>query len=143
MEANPVLGAVPQNLVASRQVSHGTIWTVGGLAPSTTAVDDGQGHLLQRGTNARIFATTFCAVKSNKQDDIEKHEGRLATALELDPTRRILEFDSDISSPDISNQRSRKANENKTSWNGYQWVGREQLHSKFPTKHKEVLFKQG
>lgn len=131
-KVGPVLGAVPQNLITTRQVSQGTIWTVGGLAPNTAAVDDGQGHFLQRGTHARIFTTTFCAVKTSIQDDVEKHEGRIATALELDPARRILEFDSELPFSSVSSQNLFKGNnENKTTWNGYRWVAKEDLHSEF------------
>ncbi len=82
------------NIPAERQVSYGSIWGVGGVAPSGNAVNSGRGHLIQTGTSARLFRTTFSTAKPKRDEELEKHEARLATALELDQTQRVLEFDN-------------------------------------------------
>ncbi|CAM1509257.1 Fc.00g029960.m01.CDS01 [Cosmosporella sp. VM-42] len=131
-DVDTALSPLPQNRGNFRQVSHGAIWSVGGLAPGTTAVDDGQGHLLQSGTNARIFTTTFCTVKPSTRDDLEKHEGRVASALDIDPSRRILEFDLKQSQSTPIRRGGKMRDENKTAWDGYQWVGK--MHTLKPLK---------
>ena len=100
---NAILGTLPQNqaerserLVESsgeRQASRGTIWTVGGIAPNSRGVDDGHGHWLRSGTNARIFPATFSTTSSRADYDTERYHGRIATALGIDRARRIFEFD--------------------------------------------------
>jgi hypothetical protein len=98
LEVNGVLGDVPSNrttragVVPSRQASNGTVWTVGGLAPSITGVDDGFGHFLRPGTNARVHMTPLCKTSVKEQDEREKYHGRVATALGIDRARRILDF---------------------------------------------------
>ncbi|KAI9049684.1 hypothetical protein LZ554_005840 [Drepanopeziza brunnea f. sp. 'monogermtubi'] len=80
-----------------RQVSVGTIWRVGGLAP-ISGVSNGRGGLLGSGTNAPLYTTSFTA-KPKAQEDKERHESRLAEALELDRVGRILEFRDPSTSP--------------------------------------------
>ncbi|KAI9681289.1 MAG: hypothetical protein M1817_002572 [Caeruleum heppii] len=79
----------------NRQVSAGGVWNVGGTAAATggptTAVPDGRGGLLGSGTTAPMYSSHF--FDSNTPDqDLADHEGRIALALGIDPTDRILEF---------------------------------------------------
>lgn len=111
------------NIPAERQVSYGSVWAVGGVAPSGNAVNSGRGHLIQTGTSARMFRTTFSTAKPKRDEELEKHQARLATALELDQTQRVLEFDDKARS--TSRQKRGRAftfTARKTFWDGAQWV---------------------
>ncbi|KAL3425457.1 WD repeat domain-containing protein [Phlyctema vagabunda] len=108
-----------------RRISVGTIWSVGGLAPPCVGVSNGRGGMLGRGTNAPFYSTTFSATKSKAQLELDNHEGRLASALDLDRIRRI--FDYREPSLDQSNswkmQRSNSdLDTQKTTWEGTGWV---------------------
>ncbi len=67
------------------------MWTVGGVAPSGTAVDDGRGRLFRTGTNAEIHRTSFPNTKPKVSDELARHEARLASALGLDRAAKTLE----------------------------------------------------
>jgi meiosis-specific APC/C activator protein AMA1 len=105
-------------------VSVGTVWTVGGLAPFTAGVPNGRGGLMGSGTNARLYTTSFSASKPKAQEEVDKHEGRLAEALELDRTARVFEFrDSPVNLPKRpAIGRPRSWVESKTVWKGTEWV---------------------
>lgn len=87
-----IVGPRLLNHGGGRQVSQGTIWTVGGTAPNTSTIDDGRGHLLQSGTNARVFTTSFLEAKTSTQDDSDKYHDRVALALKIDRVRKMLSF---------------------------------------------------
>ncbi|KAM5380406.1 hypothetical protein ACJZ2D_003508 [Fusarium nematophilum] len=129
------LSLLPQNRGGERQVSVGAVWSVGGLVPSTIAVDDGQGHLLHRGTNARFFPTPFQEGLINTSVENEKHEGRIASALDLDRIRKILNFNHAEHIP-----RSLPAfapwsrDDGQTTWDGCQWINREYFCNTAPLK---------
>ncbi|RKF73303.1 Meiotic fizzy-related protein 2 [Golovinomyces cichoracearum] len=72
-----------------RQASIGTVWRVGGLAHSTVLSNERGGSQLSS-SNAPIYTTSFSS-KPKTQDDIEKLENRLAEALSLNRTSRILD----------------------------------------------------
>ncbi|WZH42549.1 WD40-repeat-containing domain protein [Fusarium acuminatum] len=120
------LGQLPQNRGGDRQVSLGAMWSVGGVAPSTIAVDDGQGHLVRRGTNARVFPTPFQESLVSTSVEKEKHEGRIASALEIDQIRRVLDFVQGQRIPQSPRHHTLHTNFSQTSWNGYQWVNKEE-----------------
>ncbi len=93
------------------------MWRVGGLAP-ISGVPNGRGGLIGSGTNAPLYTTSFSA--GPKTDIEDRHEGRLAEALEIDRASRVLEFrePSALKSATIS-----KGNElQKTLWSGTQWI---------------------
>ncbi|KAH7249183.1 WD40-repeat-containing domain protein [Fusarium solani] len=103
--------------------------SVGGLVPSAIAVDDGQGHLLQRGTNARIFPTPFQESLVNTSVEKEKHEGRVASALDLDRIRKVLDFCQSRPiprSPIVG--RVLDLEEGRTIWDGCKWSNKEQFN---------------
>ncbi|CEF87206.1 unnamed protein product [Fusarium graminearum] len=120
------LGQLPQNRGGERQVSMGAMWSVGGVAPSTIAVDDGQGHLVRRGTNARLFPTPFQESLISTSVEKEKHEGRIASALKIDQVRKILEFAENQQIPRGPRCHTRQTEFTQTSWNGYQWANKEE-----------------
>ncbi|KAJ5655925.1 hypothetical protein N7507_007875 [Penicillium longicatenatum] len=75
-----------------RQISSGGIWGMGGTsamlgAPVTTT--NGAPSLLGRRTTAPNFVARFLP-KSTKADEQKKHESRIALALDVDPTTRLV-----------------------------------------------------
>ncbi|TVY34258.1 putative WD repeat-containing protein [Lachnellula subtilissima] len=115
----------PPSQNGERQVSVGTVWTVGGLAPFSTGVPNGRGGLLGSGTNAPLYTTPFSNARPKAQEEMEKHEGRLAEALEIDRSTRVLEFrDPTILPSRLGEHERNKAfeHEGKTLWNGTEWV---------------------
>lgn len=54
------------------------------MVPNQGAVDDGRGGLFVSGTTAPMFNTQFPPSRPRDQEDVEKHEARLASAFEID-----------------------------------------------------------
>ncbi|KAH9886408.1 WD40 repeat-like protein [Xylariomycetidae sp. FL2044] len=106
------------NLNSDRQVSNGAVWSVGGTVPSGHAVDGGRGQLVNSGTNARLYNTSFCTTRPKSEEDQEKHEGRLALALKIDRVQRVLDFDGYSTFPRCRRNSLRSA---KTIWTGTEW----------------------
>lgn len=102
------------------QVSN-SVWSVGGVAPSHGAVNDGRGGLVQSGTNAPMFNTLFPPSKPKAQEDVEKHEARLASAFDIDWSSRILGFDH-LSVPLERQHKKSYPVLKKTYWDGIQLV---------------------
>jgi hypothetical protein len=87
-----------------RQISNGAVWNVGGagaLGDSVAGVSDGQNGLLASGTNAPLYSSKFLA-RIDLTSELEIHERRLALALDLDPSSRILTHQTLDSSQQIS-----------------------------------------
>ncbi|PQE17395.1 meiosis-specific apc c activator ama1 protein [Rutstroemia sp. NJR-2017a BVV2] len=106
-------------------VSVGTVWAVGGVAPASAGISNGRGGLMGSGTNAPLYTTSFSASRPKAQDDSEKHEDRLAQALEIDRIQRVFEFRHPAVSPPASptNGKGKKQKLHpKTQWNGTEWV---------------------
>lgn len=121
-----------------RQVSNGTIWAVGGIAPSGTAVDNGRGQLVSSGTNARLFRTSFPTARQNGEEDHQKHEARLAAALGLDRARRTLHISTPLNKAADPTCSPRVP---LTQWNGTEWVkegSRSSRLGKIPTKKDQI-----
>jgi meiosis-specific APC/C activator protein AMA1 len=105
-------------------VSLGSAWIVGGLAPLSIGVSNGRGGLIGSGTNAPLYTTSFSSAAPKAAEDRDRHEGRLAKALELDRIRRVFDF-SDISvSPGrvFTGKRKYPDPDSKTGWSGTEWV---------------------
>ena len=86
-----------------RQISIGAIWNVGGTLAARitplTGVSDGHGGLLSSGSNAPMFTSHF--IDRNTSDYYrQRHENRVALALDIDPTGRILAHIQDTTMPD-------------------------------------------
>ncbi|KAM0339228.1 hypothetical protein ACHAPU_011030 [Fusarium lateritium] len=139
LDRGVALGQLPQNRGVDRQVSMGAMWSVGGLAPSTIAVDDGQGHLVRRGTNARVFPTSFQESLVSTSVEKEKHEGRIASALKIDQVRKVLEFVQGQRIPRGPGYNAPHTNFGQTSWNGYQWANREEWSVPLKPAKKRLL----
>ena len=78
---------------AARQVSLGAVWNVGGtsvaLNKSSLAIPDGAGGLLSSGTTAPMHTAKFFPKRAFVNEP-EKHESRIALALDIDPASRLL-----------------------------------------------------
>jgi hypothetical protein len=76
-----------------RQVSSGSVWGVGVIsaipADSSTTVSNGSRNDAGRGTMAPNYVARFLP-RRTAADDHNKHESRLALALDIDPTGRLL-----------------------------------------------------
>ncbi len=95
---------------------------LGGFAPSRGIIDDGHGNLLQSGTNAPIFRSSFTLRKALSEEE-EKHRERLATALDIDLSSRILPLESfETISKRLSRMKlDERIGQEKTFWNGTTW----------------------
>ncbi|KAI1276472.1 WD40-repeat-containing domain protein [Xylaria sp. FL0933] len=114
-----VLGLHPLD----RQVSHGAVWSVGGTAPNGVAVDGGRGRLVSSGTNARLYTTSFSNLRPKSEEDQERHEGRLAVALDMDRVQRVLDFDGFSTFPRCKKKNNRPSlHTAKTTWTGSEWA---------------------
>lgn len=105
-------------------MSLGSIWTVGGVAPRHGSVSNGRGGLVASGTNAPLYTTNFTATTTQAEDETENHSGRIAKALELDRTRRVFDFldTSDDSRKGFSEKCKHENLDQKTFWNGTEWI---------------------
>lgn len=95
------VGAGPTTLSARLRHRPGTEHRVnrgsgtGGIDVATrggSATDDGRGHLVRRRTNARLFTMSSLVGRLSAQDDLENYHGRVASALNIDRVRRVLNF---------------------------------------------------
>ncbi|KAM4059301.1 WD domain-containing protein [Hirsutella rhossiliensis] len=101
---------------------HSTLETVGSSTFGDTAVDDGHGHLLRRGTNARLFASPSLVARPSAQDDLESYHGRVAYALDIDRIRKILDFGSHLPAPSMQSKPCHgPAHLAKPTWGNNEW----------------------
>ncbi|KAI1260811.1 WD40 repeat-like protein [Xylariaceae sp. FL1019] len=106
-----------------RLPSHGAVWSVGGTAPSGGAIDGGRGRLVSSGSNARLFTSSFPNLRPKSEEDQEKHEDRLALALDMDRVQRVLDFSCHRTFPRCKRAMRRPTLESaKTMWTGTEWT---------------------
>jgi hypothetical protein len=114
----------------SRRASAGAVWNVGGTvfvagSGPVTGVSDGRGGLLGSGTNARMFSSRFFEQETSDQI-LERFEGRIAAALEIDQNSRLLSISR---APEIhrvgggSVARNKRKQPAQTTWRDGQWLG--------------------
>ncbi|MCJ1400860.1 hypothetical protein MMC11_004069 [Xylographa trunciseda] len=122
----PIPGLRPLSVgLQPRRPSAGAVWNVGGtmLGPAT-GVSNGRGGLLGSGTNAPMYSSTFFE-KETQHQSLERFEGRVAAALDIDQTSRILEISQ---SPDRGRSRTLSGNRREgiqsptTVWRNGQWM---------------------
>ncbi|EMD69197.1 hypothetical protein GGP41_004788 [Bipolaris sorokiniana] len=83
-------GSVP---LAGRQISTGAVWNVGGpsaVSDTVVAVSTGRGRMLGSGTNAPLYKSAFLS-QADPEAELEAYAQRLALALDIDRTDRILQ----------------------------------------------------
>lgn len=116
-----MFGTLVTTIGDGRQVSQGTVWTVGGMAPSPSTIDDGQGHLFRSGTNARVFSTSFSSLRPSAVEELERYQGRVASALSMDIVRKVLDFDGHGTFPRCAAKKLSSAMSQRTAWTGSEW----------------------
>ena len=84
-------GPFPRNPL--RQVSTGGVWNVGGASPTSdtvVGVSNGRGGMLGSETNAPLYTSMFLS-RSDPEAELETYERRLALALDVNQSNRVLE----------------------------------------------------
>lgn len=77
----------------NRHVSAGAVWNVGGssvFSDTVIGVSNGRGGMLGRGTNAPLYTSIFLS-RADPEAELEAYEQRIALALDIDQTDRVLE----------------------------------------------------
>ncbi|KAI0483940.1 WD40 repeat-like protein [Xylariaceae sp. FL0804] len=117
------IGTVLDLYSSERRISNGAVWSVGGLAPGSggSGVDTGLGRLVGSGSNARLYTTSFSSSRPKSEEEQEKHEGRLALALKIDRTLRVLDFDGYSTFPRCKRRGRPPLQSTRTTWTGTEW----------------------
>ncbi|KAK8129420.1 hypothetical protein PG999_001800 [Apiospora kogelbergensis] len=108
-----------------RQVSAGSAWSVGGIAPSGgPAVDTGRGQILESGTNAPLHRAPFASGQPRSSEENDSHERRIAHSLDINRAQRVLGFDSFATFPQYKKRSPGRQFIPKltTTWTGAEWV---------------------
>ena len=124
----------PQDPLAiqNRQASAGAVWNVGGgsqanMSGPVRGISDGRGGFVSSGSNAPMFTSHFFDEDTLEQDNGQL-ESRLAVALDIDQTRRILDISRSpvrgrsVSTGSIGMKRKYVYFEPRTRWMNGQWV---------------------
>ncbi|KAL9004839.1 MAG: hypothetical protein Q9188_002358 [Gyalolechia gomerana] len=96
--SNPDVLTIPHPGLPSpqlRQASAGAVWNIGGGSAYPTGpiqgISNGRGGLIGSGTNAPLYTAKFLE-NDAPEEGIDTYENRLAIALDIDRTRRTLDF---------------------------------------------------
>ena len=124
----------PQDPLAAqnRQASAGAVWNVGGgsqanLSGPIRGISDGRGGFLSSGSNAPMFTSHFFDDDTSEQDNSQL-ESRLAVALDIDQTGRVLNIPRSpmqrrsVSTGSIGTKRKFAYSKPRTRWVNGQWV---------------------
>lgn len=118
--------------IQNRQASAGAVWNIGGgsqVAPSgpVRGISNGRGGFTSSGSNAPMFTAHFFD-DDNLDQDNSQLESRLAIALDIDQTSRILDIvripgqTRSASTGSISTKRKYPFVEPRTRWMNDQWI---------------------
>ena len=116
----PVRSRYPVGLRA-RVISPGSVWNVGGSASHqrpVIGVSDGRGGLLGSGTNAPMFSSMFFNTETAHESQ-ERFEGRLALALDIDRSSRVVNIAQQQRLPPTP---AAFPHRNHTAWSNGRWV---------------------
>ena len=105
-----------------RTTSASNVWTIGGSVPHrnhVVAIDTGRGITLGSGTNARMFSANFFDRQTEKESN-DRYEARLAMALELDRSSKVLDFNFGL-----NKRMSPKHAKKTTEWKDSMWTSHE------------------
>ena len=111
--------------IAPRQISAGAVWNVGGQATAqitSPRAADGQGGLHSSGTHAPLHIAHFLDHDTPDQD-LRRHEDRVALALGVDPATRILlniRTEPPLIPDDSADVRSYNWRNNAWTWGDFQ-----------------------
>ena len=128
------LASSPARSLSIRYISLGGVWAVGGrvaaIPSQLQGVDAGTGEVLASGTHAPMITASFIDKEAKDMDQIN-HESRVALALNIDRTRRILPI-SPPTSP-IS-EHARSGWHDGFDWNNEVTHTRDSLSKKNPSR---------
>ncbi|CAK7264174.1 hypothetical protein SEPCBS57363_000937 [Sporothrix epigloea] len=118
-----------------QRLIQGPVWSVGTVPPIVGAIDNGRGSLVQTGTTAPFFTSTFVKNLLQPSTDIEMHCGRIAAALDFDRASRLLQCNIDrgvfklqyenifsVPVPGANKRQQLQSKIAKSKWNGAVWV---------------------
>jgi hypothetical protein len=127
------------NASGFRQISAGTVWNVGGpsaVSDTVVAVSTGRGGMLGTGTNAPLYTSTFLN-SADPEAELEAYERRLALALGVDQTDRVLQHSSPP--PTIPNATHHDmAVHTKHNWRDSAWI-KDGVTSRLSTYNRKHL----
>lgn len=122
-----------------RYGSVGSVWNVGGLAPvppgPILGIDNGHGGRTGSGTNAPMYTSKFFE-KETLEQDLARHERRLALALAIDQANRVLDIPKSpnkdkIDSPRIGRTKvHQECAEPLPIWQNGEWIRERSLSRK-------------
>ena len=126
--ALPPETSAPQN----RQVSAGAVWNVGGNASTAQvgpvrAISNGRGGFLSSGSNAPMYTAGFLD-EHNQDQEMETIENRIARALAIDRTERLISTVQSLREPrsastgSVGLKRKSASEGPKTTWINGEWV---------------------
>jgi hypothetical protein len=114
------------------------VWTVGGFGASSVdhvhAVDDGRGGFTASGSNAPLYTANFFG-NSDPVTDNNMHERRLALALDVDTSTRMLS-PSPVRSPSASPDNSADygfSTSQRLVWKNSEWIKEGSTHRTYLT----------
>jgi len=144
-QADPFAPAVKRNtrtaarFATLRSVSQPTVWSVGGSAVTegVASTSNGRGGRVTSGSNAPHYAADFLRHRSNT-DETVTHGQRLAHAMDISQSGRVVEQTSPPSSP-VSPATSSPGSRSQISWKDCKW---ERPLDASPTKVKPARSKQ-
>ena len=134
---------------AGRQVSFGAVWNVGGRSAAqgnqpSVAVPDGNGGLLNSGTTAPMHIAEFFS-QPTLPEAPERHESRLAVALEIDPASRLLNT-CNLSPPSEATSSPSSLGHDRFSpsvWKDGAWIRTDGDQGKFKHSTPATVLKNG
>ncbi len=106
----------------------------------SVGVSNGRGGLTGSGTNAPLYTTSFSSAVPKVEEEREKHEGRLAKALEVDRTTRIRDYtDQSFPRAALLHSKRHSTTDVKTEWKGTEWaLEGGQVKQKKPTETRTL-----
>ena len=109
-------------LATQRSVSQPTVWTVGGSAVTegVASTSNGRGGRVTSGSNAPHYAAEFLHQRS-QNDETRTHGRRLAHAMNINQSGRVVEYISPPSSP-ASPSSSTPSSPTSVSWKDCTWT---------------------
>jgi len=107
----------------TRQISAGAVWNVGGpsaVSDTVIAVSTGRNGVLGTGTNAPLYTSTFLN-RADPEAELAAYERRLALALDVDQTDRILQH-SPLPTGVCKSLQNDMAKHAKPAWRDGAWI---------------------
>jgi len=124
--------------LGARQISAGAVWNAGGpsaVSDTVVAVSTGRGSMLGRGTNAPLYRSAFLS-RADPEAELEAYERRLALALDIDQTDRILQHSPAYLIPQRLHQR--EITLAKHVWRDGVWI-KDGVHSRWFPKNCSII----